>query len=94
VGDGATGADLGRALVAEGRSLRTDAHLEPFADLAPHAKLVETVDLACQVAKIARTLTWHRAISAQGPDAVGQRWVDGPITSIASLVDDACLGRA
>ena len=39
-----------------------------FADLAPHAELVETLELACRVGKIARALTWHRALSG-GPRA-------------------------
>jgi hypothetical protein len=39
-----------------------DAYLEAFTDLAPRPALVETVELACQVAKVARALTWHRAL--------------------------------
>jgi hypothetical protein len=38
-----------------------DAYLEVFSDLAPHAELVHTLELACQIAKVARALTWHRA---------------------------------
>jgi hypothetical protein len=41
-----------------------DAYLEVFADLAPHQELVETLALACRVAKIARALTWERALRA------------------------------
>jgi aminoglycoside phosphotransferase (APT) family kinase protein len=39
-----------------------DAYLEAFGALASHRELVETADLACRVAKIARVLTWQRAI--------------------------------
>jgi hypothetical protein len=39
-----------------------DAYLEVFSDVAPHAELVETLELACRVGKVARALTWERAI--------------------------------
>ena len=41
-----------------------DAYLEVFADLRRDEDLVETLELACRVAKIARALTWDRAIQA------------------------------
>ena len=41
-----------------------DAYLEVFTDLAPQQELVETLELACHVAKIARVLTWDRALRA------------------------------
>ncbi|MCT2582876.1 aminoglycoside phosphotransferase family protein [Actinophytocola gossypii] len=41
-----------------------DAYLEPFTDLAPRAELVAEVELACRVAKPARTLVWDRALAA------------------------------
>jgi hypothetical protein len=43
-----------------------DAYLEPFTDLAPRASLVADVELACQVGKVARALTWDRAVRAEG----------------------------
>src|SRR5258706_10549139 len=43
-----------------------DAYLEVFSDLAPHAELVSTLELACRVGKVARALTWSRAVRALG----------------------------
>ena len=39
-----------------------DGYLEVFSDVAPHAELVATLELACRVAKAARALTWERAL--------------------------------
>lgn len=71
-----------------------DAYLEPFDDLAPHAELVETLELACRVGKIARALTWQRSVSAYDPDEVEERWLSGPSESLFSLLEDSWLGRA
>jgi hypothetical protein len=62
-------------------------------DLAPHAELVATLELACRLGKVARALTWHRAIGA-GPDEAEASWIRGPIESMVSLLDDSYLGRA
>ena len=56
-----------------------------FADRAPHAELVATLDMACRVAKIARTLTWERAIQAareQG-EAIDPDWATAPAETLA-----------
>ena len=45
-----------------------DAYLAAFDDLAPHADLVTTLELACRVGKIARALIWDRVLRALGPD--------------------------
>ena len=50
-----------------------DAYLEPFGELAPHAELVDTLELACRVGKIARALTWQRSVSAYDPEIVDER---------------------
>jgi Phosphotransferase enzyme family len=71
-----------------------DAYLRPVGDLAPHAELVDTLELACRVGKIARALTWHRSVSAFGPDEVEERWLSGPSESLFSLLEDSWLGRA
>jgi aminoglycoside phosphotransferase (APT) family kinase protein len=71
-----------------------DAYLEAFSDLAPHGELVATLELACRLGKVARALTWHRAIGAGGPDEVEPSWIRGPIESMVSLLDDSYLGRA
>jgi Phosphotransferase enzyme family len=71
-----------------------DAYLEPFRDLAPHTELVQALELACRVGKIARALTWHRAISAFGPGEVDEEWLTAPRESLFSLLEDSWLGRA
>jgi hypothetical protein len=71
-----------------------DAYLEVFTDLGSRAELIETLELACRVGKIARALTWYRAISAFGFDDVDEKWLSGPIESMGSLLDDTYLGRA
>jgi hypothetical protein len=68
-----------------------DAYLEAFGDLASHAELVRTLELACRVAKIARALTWHRAISAAGPGALDDAWARGPVEHVASVLADSHL---
>ena len=70
-----------------------DAYLEVFADLGSHAELVDTLELACRVGKVARALTWHRAISALGWNDVDDDWARGPVESMASLLDASYLGR-
>jgi hypothetical protein len=71
-----------------------DAYLEPYGDLAPHGELVETLELACRVGKVARALTWDRAISPYPPDEVDDRWQTAPRESLFSLLEDSWLGRA
>jgi Phosphotransferase enzyme family len=70
-----------------------DAYLEPFGDLAPHAELVETLELACRVGKIARALTWDRALSSLPPDEPSEH-ADAPFIETASLLDKSYLGPA
>ena len=67
-----------------------DAYLGVFADRAPHDELVETLELACRVAKIARTLTWDRAIQAareQG-EPIDPDWATAPAETLERLLDD------
>jgi hypothetical protein len=71
-----------------------DAYLGVFADRAPRAELVATLDTACRVAKIARTLTWERAIQAareQG-EAIDPDWATAPAETLARLLHDHYLG--
>ena len=70
-----------------------DAYLEVFSDLGSHRELVETLELACRVGKVARALTWQRAIGALGWDEVDDDWARGPIESMESLLDATYLGR-
>jgi hypothetical protein len=71
-----------------------DAYLEVYGDLAPHAELVETLELACRVGKIARTLVWDRAVRALGLDAVDDEWARAPLVTLSSLLEDSYLGGA
>jgi Phosphotransferase enzyme family len=61
-----------------------DAYLAAWRDVAPHAELVETLELACRTAKIARALTWVRATQDQEVDA---DWARAPLRTLASLLD-------
>jgi hypothetical protein len=68
-----------------------DAYLEVFEDLAPREELVEWVVLAGHVGKIARVLTWERALQAareQGekPD---DTWASAPGETLASLLEES-----
>jgi hypothetical protein len=67
-----------------------DAYLEPFADLAPHHELVSTLELACRVGKVARTLVWDRAVRSMG-DAAGEA-VRTPLISLGSVLDESYVG--
>jgi hypothetical protein len=69
-----------------------DAYLDAFTDLAPHTELVDTLELACRLGKIARTLTWERAIRAAGPRELDERWTSAAFETLASLLGDPYLG--
>lgn len=70
-----------------------DAYLDVFGDLAPHAELVEALELACHVGKAARALTWARALRALGDDE-NDGFASAPLQSLSSLLDDSYLGGA
>ena len=73
-----------------------DAYMAGFADLAPGEDLVATLEVACRVAKVARVLTWARAIEAARQDGedLDDQWTRAPIETLASLLDDSYLGGA
>ena len=50
-----------------------DAYLDAFDDLGPRPELVDTLQLACRVAKVARALTWHRALAELRGDGAGEQ---------------------
>jgi hypothetical protein len=66
-----------------------DAYLDAFTDLAPHAELVGTLQLACRVGKIARALTWDRALKAQGYYDHAGEFASAPLKCLASLLDES-----
>ena len=59
-----------------------DAYLEAWSDLAPHAELVETLELAVRVGWIARSHTWLRAVG----HANEERWATAPLESLAAIL--------
>ena len=69
-----------------------DAYLDGFADLAPHGELVETLELACRLAKIGRALTWEWVIRSLRPADVVDEWRRAPLACLRSLADDPYLG--
>jgi len=83
-----------RATPTDPRLLRVrDAYLDVFSDLAARKQLVETLELACRVGKIARALAWHRSLSAQGYDQSG-KFAAAPLRCLTSLLDASYLGGA
>ena len=71
-----------------------DAYLEVFTDVAPRAELAETLELACRVAKIARVLTWERALRAarEQNEEVDAYFANAPTETLAAVLDDSYLG--
>ena len=62
-----------------------DAYLDGFADLAPHAELVRTLELARRLALIAHALTWDRVLVAMPADEVPEGWAAMPLRFLMSL---------
>jgi hypothetical protein len=68
-----------------------DAYLEVFEDLAPHEELVEWLVLAGHVGKIARVLTWQRALQAareQGEE-LDDDWATALRETLAALLEES-----
>ena len=65
-----------------------DAYLEVWSDLAPHRELVAELELACWVGKVARALTWDRALRAQGHDQA-REFADAPRQHLTALLADS-----
>lgn len=68
-----------------------DAYLAGFTDLGTRLELIEALELACRLAKVARALTGVRWISElTGADAETYgRW---PFESLSGLLEDSYLG--
>lgn len=71
-----------------------DAYLRPFSDLAPHSQLVDTLELACRVAKVARALTWERALLSGEDSSTDRDFSRAPLESLESVLDESYLGGA
>ncbi len=65
-----------------------DAYLEVWSDLAPRGELIAEQEVACWVAKVARSLTWDRALRAQGHDQAGE-FADAPLENLTALLADS-----
>jgi hypothetical protein len=68
-----------------------NAYLAEFAGLASHAELVRSAELACHVAKIARVLTWTRALAAMGSGDGGDL-ARAPLRWFGMLLDPSPVG--
>jgi aminoglycoside phosphotransferase (APT) family kinase protein len=68
-----------------------DAYLDSFRDLAPHAELVITLEAACQVAKVIRSLVWISLARDAGAQGRGKRQT--ALQWLTFLLDDSYLGR-
>jgi len=85
------------AALDDPRLLRArDAYLDAFDDLGSRAELAETLELACRVGKVARALTWHRAVRSareQGEE-IEPYYAAAPRQTLAAVGDDSYLGGA
>jgi hypothetical protein len=70
-----------------------DAYLETFTDLAPRAELVETLELACRVGKVIRSVVWDRTVRVMSDDEAGD-FASVPFEWLATILEDAYLGDA
>lgn len=68
-----------------------EAYLEPFGAVAPHADLIEAVELACHAAKVARALTWARALRTLNPTEA-HRHARAPLRWLGYLLEERYLG--
>lgn len=73
-----------------------DTYLAGFGGVAPGEDLADTLEVACRVAKIARALTWHRALRAARAqdEAIDATWTSAPLETLASLLDAGYVGGA
>ena len=88
---GTEGDDHPRLLAAR------DAYLDGFRDQAPGAddeELVATFETACHVAKVARALTWDRAVRAARADGapVDAEEASAPLEWLATVLDASPYG--
>jgi Phosphotransferase enzyme family len=68
-----------------------DAYLEPFASLAPRRELVDELERACHIGKVARSLTWAAQLSGL-PAADAAADADIPFAWLALVLDSSYLG--
>jgi Phosphotransferase enzyme family len=63
-----------------------DAYLEPWNDLASRAQLLREAQIAQQVAKVGRALSWQRALAGSSPEVVAT-WEDPVSGWLEELLD-------
>jgi hypothetical protein len=68
-----------------------DAYLEVFTHIAPKNDLIAALELACQVGKVARALTWNRALIAGGEGS--EEFANTPFESLTAILEENYLGR-
>jgi hypothetical protein len=68
-----------------------DAYLEPFTHLAPRADLVEQLQLACRIGKVARSLSWAAALAGAAP-AEAIEYAEAPFRWLALRLDTSYVG--
>jgi Ser/Thr protein kinase RdoA (MazF antagonist) len=75
---------LSRPQTAHARS----RYLEAFADLGPPAELEAEAEIACRVARVARTLTWERALrtAREQDEPLDPFFAHAPYEELAALV--------
>ena len=73
-----------------------DVYLAEFDDLGDRVELVETLEVGCRVAKVARALVWERALLAGDDRADGgsDEFARAPLATLVSLLDEDYLGGA
>ena len=70
---------------AQLRRLRA-AYLEPFRGLGSPAELLDTLRVAGRVGRIARALTWARAVRFGWPSEIPDAWARAPLDTMAELL--------
>lgn len=68
-----------------------DAYLAAFSDFGSHAELVKTLEIACHLGKIIRSLVWERALGLMPDDEAGE-FAGAPLYWLAEILDDSYLG--
>ena len=69
-----------------------DAYLDPFSSLGPRAELIAALELACHAGKVARALTWARALQCLHGEDANQHFARAPLRWLGFLLDESYLG--
>jgi len=70
-----------------------DAYLEPFGSVASRPELLEVLDVACEVGKVARSRVWARAVAPMPADADDpDDWRSAPLGWLCELLEGPLAG--